>query len=121
MKQELQNKLFNAFPAMFIQEDWSIQGITAGDGWYDVIYDLCTILMQVSPKTRAVQVKEKFGGLRFYVDTTTEEGYKAIDASEELSLRTCEDCGGPGSPNDVGWITTLCDSCREIRNTGNVV
>ena len=57
----------------------------------------------------AVQVKEKFGGLRFYVQAATDEHYRYITFAESMSYRTCEDCGAPGKTYTDGWHTTLCD------------
>ena len=55
------------------------------------------------------QVKEKYGGLRFYYSG----GDEIIDAyvrfAEYLSERTCEVCGAPGKQRDGGWIVTRCD------------
>ena len=58
-----------------------------------------------------VQVKEKFGTLRFYC-SGTDAIYKYIQLAERLSSVTCEDCGKPGKANDSGWIRTQCDACR---------
>jgi hypothetical protein len=57
----------------------------------------------------AVQVKEKFGGLRFYVQAATDKHYNFISFAENMSYRTCEDCGAPGKTYTDGWHTTLCD------------
>jgi hypothetical protein len=57
----------------------------------------------------AVQVKEKFGGLRFYVQAATDTHYKYITFAESMSYRTCEECGAPGKRYTDGWHTTLCD------------
>jgi hypothetical protein len=35
-----------------------------------------------------------------------------IDKAEEISSRTCEDCGKPGQANEAGWISVKCDKCR---------
>ena len=58
----------------------------------------------------AVQVKEKFGGLRFYVNGATDEQYNYIRFAEAMSYRICEECG---STQDVmvyplGWQRSLC-------------
>ena len=60
---------------------------------------------------RAVQVKEKFGTLRFYMTGETEEMSRLIHRAEERSAVTCEKCGKPGEYRDLGWAFTLCDSC----------
>jgi hypothetical protein len=57
----------------------------------------------------AVQVKEKFGWLRFYVQAATDKHYQYISFAESMSYRTCEDCGAPGKTYTDGWHTTLCD------------
>jgi hypothetical protein len=36
-----------------------------------------------------------------------------VDAAEAESYRICEACGQPGRPNDIGWISVRCDSCRQ--------
>jgi hypothetical protein len=57
----------------------------------------------------AMQVKEKYGSLRFYYGG----GDDIIDAyvrfAEYLSERTCDVCGAPGKQRDSGWIVTRCD------------
>lgn len=57
----------------------------------------------------AVQVKEKFGGLRFYVQAATDKHYSYISFAESMSYRTCEECGAPGKRYTDGWHRTLCD------------
>jgi hypothetical protein len=60
----------------------------------------------------AVQVKEKFGGLRFYVDGASEKHQNMIDFAEHLSETTCEVCGKKGKRNNEGWISTRCNEHR---------
>lgn len=57
----------------------------------------------------AVQVKEKFGGLRFYVQAATDKHYSYITFAESMSYHTCEECGAPGKTYTDGWHITLCD------------
>jgi hypothetical protein len=57
----------------------------------------------------AVQVKEKFGGLRFYVNGATDKHWSYISFAESMSYRTCESCGAPGKRYTDGWHKTLCD------------
>ena len=60
---------------------------------------------------RAVQVKEKFGSLRFYVDGIVRPDHRAAIAfAESLSVRTCEVCGARGKQRGGGWIRTLCNT-----------
>ena len=64
------------------------------------------------PHITASQVKEKFGGLRFYTNGYTDEIGGMIRMAESMSYRTCEVCGNPGRSNHHGWISTLCDTHR---------
>ncbi len=57
----------------------------------------------------ATQVKEKFGGLRFYVSGASEKHYNYIDFAESMSIHTCEECGAFGKLYFDGWHRTLCD------------
>lgn len=63
----------------------------------------------------AVQVKEKFGTLRFYVNNHTDEQLAVIHFAELLSARMCEECGATRIAKTYreGWHSTLCDTCAE--------
>lgn len=63
----------------------------------------------------ASQVKEKFGGLRFYVNGATDKHWNFISVAENMSYRTCEMCGAPGKTYTNGWHTTLCDIHAEMQ------
>jgi len=124
MRSDLQQKLFADYPAIFAQKDLPMNqtamcwGIDCGDGWYDLIDTLCSSIQQHIkygnnvPQVEAVQVKEKFGGLRFYIDGGDDEINGMIRMAEAMSYRICETCGCPGRPNEAGWISTQCESCR---------
>ena len=60
----------------------------------------------------AVQVKEKFGTLRFYLDNANAQAGAYVRFAEEMSACTCEQCGAPGHrQGGGGWIRTLCTAC----------
>lgn len=92
-------------------------GFDCGDGWYDLIDVLCAHLQAMTdnnpnndrfPQIVAAQVKEKFGGLRFYVSASSDYQDGAISMAESMSYHICEVCGNPGKPNNRGWIRTTC-------------
>lgn len=60
------------------------------------------------PQVVAVQVKEKFSTLRFYINGGDEVIYAYINMAESMSARICEVCGSPGKVYRDGWHTTLC-------------
>lgn len=85
-------------------------GFSVGPGWNDIILDLHKQLLKENPDYAILQVKEKFGTLRYYTNRMTSEGQLAIAQAENFSGVTCEECGRPGSlRDDDGWIVTLCD------------
>ena len=69
-------------------------------------------------KVEATQVKEKFGGLRFYYDDNLPDEYSykvygAVHMAEMMSTSICEDCGNPGKTVGKGWMRTNCEVCVE--------
>jgi hypothetical protein len=85
-----------------------------GGGWHPLVKPLLAYCRE--HKIEIHQVKEKFGGLRFYYyanpDIVSTDIWKTIrdlvDAAELLSNYTCETCGEPGKPTTDGWIKTVC-------------
>jgi len=56
-----------------------------------------------------VQIKEKYGTLRFYVHNGSDRVYDLIDFAETMSETTCEVCGKPGeADHGSGWVKTHC-------------
>ena len=124
MKEELQEKLFRKYPKLYGRKDLPMQetcmcwGIECGEGWFDILDRLSHQLSKYD--VYAEQVKEKFGGLRFYVsfgvninEADVDEIYKLIGEAETKSMQTCENCGKPGITRQGGWIRTLCDTCNK--------
>jgi hypothetical protein len=64
------------------------------------------------PQIIAAQIKEKFGGLRFYVEGASDQQYAVISFVESLSYHVCEKCGTMKNIGRTkGWIKTLCKGC----------
>jgi len=67
---------------------------------------------------RASQVKEKYGSLRFYMSSSTEEMEDLITEAEVKSEVICEDCGADGELCSSGsWFRTICPTCVSEYNT----
>ena len=88
-----------------------------GERWFELLWDLCVTLEATAgkrvadghPPIRVVQVKEKYGTLRVYVEGGCDEVFDLIDAAETRSRTTCETCGRPGSTICLDdWDRTLC-------------
>ena len=89
-------------------------GFECGDGWFNLLDKLSAAITKACPTCEAVQVKEKYGGLRFYYANGNEQVYKLVAAVEHKSLKTCEVCGKPGKINSAGcWLSIRCPRCRK--------
>jgi hypothetical protein len=130
MREELDQKLRADFPTVFLPlsrehggDPFRFFGFEVNDGWYPLIYDAAMQLAALSPEIYAAQVKEKFGSMRFYIEfgdsvdnETRSKAWAITHEAEAASSKTCEDCGEPGAQGTstgLGWIRTLCESCRE--------
>lgn len=112
-------------------EPIDIWGFECGDGWFELIDTLCNnVQSHIDWKSKNVQdteelenlqvvaqqVKEKFGGLRFYVVGGDETTKAYINFAESFSMKICESCGNPGRQQRAGWIHTACDPCFQNRS-----
>lgn len=128
MRKELDEQLCKKYPLIFkdrhgdMKETLMCWGFECGDGWYQILDSLCANIQQhidwqnknhekhpVVEQVVAVQVKEKFGGLRFYYDGGDEKIQGMVRMAESWASVTCEECGQPGTMRNGGWIRTLCD------------
>lgn len=122
MTPELDALLYQKYPKIFAQRSLPMArtamcwGICCGDGWFHLLDVLCEELQRQTdqrgaPQLEATQVKEKYGGLRFYTTLASDAQEAMIDMAESLSERMCEECGAPGKRNDQkGWVTTRCEA-----------
>lgn len=150
-RKDFEAKLKMEFPLLYegLRIHWSeggmLGGIGVGPGWWDIICEVSRgleSLMEQQPafRMKAVQVKEKYGGLRYYVDKigatywdgnesehtfpdgaeprrAYEEAARLIRKAERESLETCEYCGAKGAymSDYSSWLKTLCAECHEER------
>lgn len=106
------NELIDKYPTLLDKLDF---GIECGPGWFDLIDKLCEDILKLDPTCIASQVKEKYGGLRFYCSSATDDVFDRIDEAEVLSEHTCEVCGEPGKLTGEFWLSTLCEKCKNER------
>lgn len=124
MRDEQEAKLVEAYPQIFrdvgkpATESCMAWGIAVGRGWFNLIDKLCSDIMALDPppEFKAEQVKEKFGGLRFYTSGGNQEIGRLVSEAERRSYKICEDCGSEENVTCEGrphWVTTLCNTCAE--------
>lgn len=142
MDQELENKLYEKYPDLFENKNKTPMqscmsfGIECGNGWYELLSSVCWKIFQYERNiqdrimirnkngkendqsdldyvsVKFDQIKEKFGGLRIYFSGGDDYVDGLVSMAEEYSYKICEVCGNAGKPNKGGWISTLCDNCR---------
>lgn len=85
-------------------------------GWHKLVIQADAMLTHLDPDYKAIQIKQKFGDLRYYYTTKADELVSEmmqiiVDHFEEISGIVCERCGEAGLLRDVGgWNYTLCDT-----------
>ena len=102
--------LINKYPNFFAKLPF---GIECGKGWYEILDELIGKIIALQPDAQASQIKEKYGELRVYMMSATDEVLDLIDEYTEKSLRTCEVCGKPGELYDDGWLKTRCEEHKD--------
>ena len=112
-----EKSLTEKYPAMFSQPygDFAV-----GKGWWPILQALCSNIQhyinwknkerKVVPQVVVMQIKEKFGGLRFYYDGGDNQIQGMVSMAESWADQSCETCGAPGKKREGGWIKTLCDT-----------
>jgi hypothetical protein len=108
-------------------------GFSCGSGWYPILEKLCANIQshidwkneqfekygrgEAVPQVVVAQIKEKFGGLRFYYDGGDDTVRGMVRMAEAWADSSCEDCGAPGRQRNGGWIRTLCDAHEAEQQT----
>ncbi len=117
--EEFAKQMEERFPLMY---GGKYGGFAVGPGWWPIIEDLSANIQShidwwnTNRKERPIieqvvveQIKEKFGGLRFYYQGGDETIQGMVRMAESWADRTCEECGKPGERRGGGWVQTLCD------------
>lgn len=141
MKEELEQNLYKLAPILYQQHTLNMQqtcmcwGFETPDTWYNLLYKLSEKLEKLNQELKdkhieiqAVQVKEKFGSLRFYYDIINNSDNNdinitklskhvqdLIDEVEKESWNICCFCGKPATKTTAGWISRACDKCIKER------
>jgi hypothetical protein len=107
------------YPKMFAGK---YGGFAVGEGWWPILQALCSNIQhylnwknresEIVPQVVVTQIKEKFGGLRFYYDGGDDRIQGMVSMAESWADKSCETCGAPGTSGGKGWIKTLCPTHR---------
>lgn len=115
-------RMEKSYPKMF---QGKYGGFAVGKGWYPILETLCSNIQsridwaneQKEKYSRGdgceqvvvEQIKEKFGGLRFYYQGGDDQIHGMVRMAEAWASVACEECGGIGTRRSGGWVRTLCD------------
>lgn len=134
-------KMEEKYPEMFPKP---YGGFAVGKGWRPILEALCSqidsytkwrnntreALLKDNPYNRTIpevipqvvveQIKEKFGGLRFYYSGGDDHISGMVRMAEIWAGASCEECGAPGESRGGGWIKTLCDTHAQEREEKRV-
>ena len=117
-----EKRMKEKYPKMFSQP---YGGFCVGEGWWPILETLCSNIQShidwwnknhekhpVVEQVVVAQIKEKFGGLRFYYDGGDDQIRGMVRMAESWADHSCEECGAPGTAGGKGWIKTLCPAHR---------
>jgi len=123
-------RMEETYPKMFAAP---YGGFAVSQGWWPIIEKLCAniqshtdwknnqrtrllednkydhVIPNEVPQVEVNQIKEKFGGLRFYYSGGDEQISGMVRMAESWADTACEECGAIGKRRSGGWIRTLCD------------
>lgn len=124
----------SVYPWLSTDEDdyetcWMVNDLP--EGWVNAFGDqMCSELVaalgEYADRWITVQVKEKYGSIRWYysfdVDGLPNEEIEKvnqveklvsdiIDKYDEISYHTCVFCGAPATRTTTGWIMPICQNC----------
>ncbi len=90
-----------------------LRGFKCGDGWFNLIDRLCyRVQFEVDPgrlhQPIVAQIKERLGGLRVYWRDASEFVRALSNFATDVSLLTCEACGGPAERSDLHRLKVRC-------------
>lgn len=127
---EFARRMEEKYPMLFSKP---YGGFAVGVGWWPILEALCgqidsytkwrnntrEALLKDNPHNQKIpdsipqvvveQIKEKFGGLRFYYQGGDDHIHGMVRIAEMWAGHSCEECGNPGERRSGGWIRTLCD------------
>jgi hypothetical protein len=127
---DFENRLYELYPDLLcglkkpIRESCMYFGFEIGEGWKPLIEKLLKDIQEEIVKSslehvEVLQVKEKWGGLRFYIQGDNDAISEMVGIAEDASYKICEKCGEVGEATKKGWIKVLCPKHMEERYNGN--
>ena len=103
---ELSERMIQKYPKNF----QSCFDFWISKGWESLVEKLIDDVIAIDPKIKIQQIKQKFGGLRFYVERYNKDVDQLIEKAEIESESICEVCGAPGKIVEKNyWLQCVCE------------
>jgi len=103
-------------PDPTLRNNLMVFGFEIGEGWMSLVIELLDKIQHLVDNNpeysglQVIQVKEKYGSLRVYLNYYYKEIEDIISEYEEKSCYICEECGEKGEIRNINnWYTALCD------------
>lgn len=103
-------------PDPTLRNNLMMWGFMCDEGWFPLIYTTLDKIQEVVDKTgidlEITEIKEKYGELRIYTSSSTDEIDEIIQEATAKSIHICERCGREGELREIhGWYKTMCEEC----------
>lgn len=133
MDRDLEEALVRDFPNLYRARNDKNEpfyyGFECGDGWEPVLRNLSSkleeLILKIPDDERseyyAAQVKQKFGGLRFYMSVHNDEINELIRQAEAECDQICENCGNRLIHRTKRSIRNECDQCYAIQTNSRII
>ncbi len=106
MNTKLSNRLFKKFK--FLRKKEMPDGFGCGDGWYNIIHDMCCGLRDnkmLRDTFVITKVYDKYGDMSVHSKNGNNATRAIIDEAIELSVELCDDCGKEKDLEQCGKCT----------------
>lgn len=117
-------ELYKKYSKLFYEEPY----VECPEGWYEIIDELTEQIYNASREfvdgsVKVAYIKEKFGGLRYYVDYDLPDEQiveleQIVRKWEKLSYKICIICGTEENVKPVKkyWENPICYNCLEVHH-----
>ena len=115
MNKSYNSLLINWYISALVSNDYNV-----GKGWNLLVGNLCENILKLDGTVRIMQVKQKFGELRFYYVEGQDKKQRTkikdlVKLAEMTSSSICEECGSYDFvSNKTGpYVQSLCHKCQK--------
>jgi hypothetical protein len=120
--EEKELKLKEKYPNLLSDYLFTRGGMSIDQGWYPLIDSLLEKIEEhrntKDIEFQPIQIKEKFGRLRFYYVGGDQHIDDLVSKAEADSEKICSECSAEKLNSDTtrnGWILSICEDCKRSR------